>query len=102
MRECIKAFVYVIAADLGMKLRRLRNSLGWRKQVFSTDEICLSMDISDWKIISRFFADRLGKIVFKLRLMLTGTLIFFLINRRCSVSSGFTDSLFPIIKEKTS
>ena len=39
---------------------------------------------------------------FKLRLMLTGTLIFFELNRRYSVLSGLTDSLFPIIHEKIS
>ena len=40
--------------------------------------------------------------VFKLRLMLTGTLIFFELSRRYSVLSGLTDSLFPIIHEKIS
>ena len=41
--------------------------------------------------------------VFKLRLMLTGTLIFFELNRRYSIIlSGLTDSLFPIIHEKIS
>ena len=40
--------------------------------------------------------------VYKLKLMLTGTLIFFEINRRYSVLSGLTDSLFPIIHEKIS
>ena len=40
--------------------------------------------------------------LFKLRLMLTGTLIFFELNRRYSVLSGLTDSLFPIIHEKIS
>ena len=78
MRECIKAFAKVIAADLGMKLRIWRNSQSWRKQVFTTDEICLSIDISDWKIIPRFFADSLEERVFKLRLMLTEMLIFFI------------------------
>ena len=34
--------------------------------------------------------------------MLTGTLIFSELNRRYSVLSGFTDSLFPIIQKKTS
>ena len=43
---------------------------------FTIDEICLFMDISDWKIIPRFFADLLEEIVFKLILMLAGTLIF--------------------------
>ena len=33
--------------------------------------------------------------------MLTGTLTFFELNRRYSVLSGFTESLFPIIHEKT-
>ena len=79
MRECIKAFVNVIAADLGMKLRMWRNSRSWRKRVFSTDEICLSMDISDWKIMPRFFTDLPGEIVFKLRLMLTHEHWYFLI-----------------------
>ena len=40
--------------------------------------------------------------VFKLRLMLTGTLIFFKLNRRYSVLSGLVDSLFSIIHEKIS
>ena len=34
--------------------------------------------------------------------MLTGTLIYFELNRRYSVLSRFTNSLFPIIHEKTS
>ena len=34
--------------------------------------------------------------------MLTGTLIFFELNRRYSVLSGLTDSLFPIIHVKIS
>ena len=55
-------------------------------QVLTTDEICLSIDISDWKITPRFFAHSLSEMVFKLRLMLTGTLIFFELNRRCSCS----------------
>ena len=50
------------------------------------------------KIYTEFFAHSLGEIVFKLRL--TGTLIFFELNRRYSVLSGLTDSLFPIIHEK--
>ena len=54
------------------------------------------------KLYQGFFADSLGEIVFKLRSMLTGTLIFIELNRRYSVLSGFTDSLFPIIQEKTS
>ena len=34
--------------------------------------------------------------------MLTGALIFYELNKKYSVLSGFTDSLFPIIQEKTS
>ena len=102
MRECIKAFANIIAADFGMKLLIWRNSRSWWKQVLTTDEICLSIDISDWKITPRFFAHSLGEMVFKLRLMLTGTLIFFELNRRYSVLSGLTDSLFPIIHVKIS
>ena len=77
MRKCIKAFANIIAADFEMKLLILRNSRNWWKQVLMTDEICLSIDMSDWKITPRFFAHSLGEMVFKLRLMLTGTLIFF-------------------------
>ena len=102
MREFIKAFANIIAADFGMKLRIWRNSRSWWKQVLTTDEICLSIDISDWKIKTRFFAHSLGEMVFKLRLMLTGTLIFCELNRRYLVLSGLTDSLFPIIHEKIS
>ena len=40
--------------------------------------------------------------VFILRLMLTGTLIYFELNRRYSVLSGITDSFFPIIHKKIS
>ena len=75
MRECIKAFANIIA-DFGMKLLIWRNSRSWWKQVLTTDEICLSIDISDRKITPRFFAFSVGEMVFKLRLMLTGTLIF--------------------------
>ena len=76
MRECIKAFANIIAADFGMKLLIWRNLRSWWKQVLTTDEICLSIDISDWKITPRFFAHSLGEMVFKLRLMLTGTFLF--------------------------
>ena len=93
-------FANLIGADLGMKLRKCRNSRSGRKQIFRTDEISLSIDISDWEIIPRFFANSFGDIVFQLRLMLTETLIIFELNRRYSVLSGFTDSLFPIIQEK--
>ena len=44
MRECIKAFANIIAADFGMKLLIWRNSRSWWKQVLTTDEICLSKD----------------------------------------------------------
>ena len=39
----------------------------------------------------RFFVDSLGEIVFKLRLMLKGTLIFLELNRIYSVLPGFTE-----------
>ena len=77
MWECIKAFANIIAADFGMKLLKWWNSRSWRKYVLTTDEICLSIDISGWKITPRFLAHSLGELVFKLRLMLIGTLIFF-------------------------
>ena len=48
---------------------------------FTTNEICLYIDISDCKITPRFFKHSLSEMVFKLRLMLTGTLIFFLIKQ---------------------
>ena len=64
---------------------------------FTTDEMCLSIDLSGKKIIPRFFVDLLGEIVFKLRLMLTGTLIFFFVKQEIFGLSGYTDSLFPII-----
>ena len=103
MRECIKAFANIIAADFVIELLIWRNSRSdGNKLILTTDEICLSIDISDWKITLRFFAHSLGEMVFKLRLMLTGTLIFFELNRRYSVLSGLTDSLFPIFHEKIS
>ena len=40
-------FANLIGADLGMKLRKCRNSRSGRKQIFRTDEISLSIDISD-------------------------------------------------------
>ena len=54
MRECIKAFANIIAADFGMKLLIRRNSQSWWKQVLTTDEICLSIDISDWQSFTSF------------------------------------------------
>ena len=73
-----------------------------RNKFFATNETCLSINISDCEIIQSFFADWFGVIVFKVRLMLTGTLIFCKLNRRYSVLSGFTDSLFLIMSKKTS
>ena len=102
MWDCIKAFANIIATDFGMKLLIWQNSRSWWKQVLSTDEICLSIDILDWKITPKFFAHSLSEMVFKLRLMLAETLIFFELNRRYSVLSRLTDSLFPIIHEKIS
>ena len=77
MREYIKTLANVITADLGMKLWTWRNSRSWRKQVFTPNEMCLSVDKSNWKHILKICADSLGEIVFKLRLMLTRTLVYF-------------------------
>ena len=52
------------------------------------------------KNYTEVFADSLGEIVFKLRIIITGALIFFYLNRRYSILSGFTVILFPIIKKK--
>ena len=91
MRKCIKAFANVIAANLGMKLWIWQNSQSWRKQVFMTYEICLSIDISGWKIMPRVFVDSLGETVYKLRIMLIGTLIFFMWceERRAAMTRSF-------------
>ena len=104
MRECIKAFANIIAADFVMKLLIWRNSRSWWKQVLTTDEICLSIDISDWTITPRFFAHSLGEMVFKLRLMLTGINIdiFWIKQVIFSFIRIITDSLFPIIHENIS
>ena len=47
MRECTKAFANVKAADLGLELQIWQNSRSLKEKIFTTDEICLSKDISD-------------------------------------------------------
>ena len=65
--------------------------------------MCLSMDISVWKITLRFFALSLREIVAKPRLIiLIGRFRLFGLNRKYSVLFGLTDNLFDIIHEKTS
>ena len=67
--------------------------------------MCLSMDISVWKITPIFLALSLGEIVLEPRLIiLTGRFIIGLLgwNRRYSVLFGLTDNFFDKIHENTS
>ena len=65
--------------------------------------MCLSMNISVWKITPRYFALSIREIVLEPRLiLLTGRCTLFGLNRRYSVLFGLTDNLFDIILENTS
>ena len=65
--------------------------------------MCFSMDISVWKITTRFFALSLGEQVLEPKLIiLTGRFTLFGLNSRYSVLFELTDILFDIIQENTS
>ena len=65
--------------------------------------MCLSRDISVWKITPRFVAESLGEIILESRLILfTGGFILLGLNSKYSVLIGLTDNLFDFIHENTS
>ena len=65
--------------------------------------MCLSMEISVWKITSKVFALSLEEMALEPRLIiLTGRFTLFGLNRRYSILFALTDNLFDVFHENTS
>ena len=65
--------------------------------------MCLSRDISVWKITPRFFAESLGEIILESRsIVFIWEFILLGLNSRYSVLLGSTVNLFDVIHENTS
>ena len=77
MRECIKAFANLIAADLGVKTSNMAKFTELKETSFYDRWNMFIHRHIRLKNYTEVFSDSLGEIVFKLRLMLTGTLILF-------------------------
>ena len=92
-----------MAVVLEIKGRMRWKSRSWRKHELTIAEICLSIDISNWKTTPRFFAELFGKIMLESILMLQfGLIKCFGLKRRCSVLFGLTDNLLATIQENIS
>ena len=92
-----------MAAVLEIKGRIRLKSRSWRKHDLTTAEMCLSIDMSDWKTTPRFFAELVGEIILESILMLQFGLLRFLgLTRRYSVLFGLTDNLLATIQENIS